>query len=49
MENFVKTQTRQNKDFKSQNFNTNEELIYLASKVDDMATHNKILETQILK
>nr|XP_027191113.1 uncharacterized protein LOC113787004 [Cicer arietinum] len=47
LENFVLTQTKQNEEFKNQNQSMNEALRQLASKVDSMATHNKMLETQI--
>ncbi|XP_039685657.1 uncharacterized protein [Medicago truncatula] len=47
MENFVLTQTQQNKEFMNQNIHTNELIKQLAHKVDSMATHNKMLETQI--
>lgn len=40
-------QTRQNEDVKNQNLHTNEVLRQLTSKVYTMATHNKMLETQI--
>ncbi|XP_058759887.1 uncharacterized protein LOC131633190 [Vicia villosa] len=47
MENFIATQTLTNKDFINQNVHTNEQIKQLATKVDALATHNKILETQI--
>lgn len=47
MENFVKSQTQQNKEFMNQNIHTNELVKQLANKVDILATHNKMLETQI--
>jgi len=47
MENFVLAQTHQNKEFMNQNVHTNELIKQLAHKVDSMATHNKMLETQI--
>lgn len=47
MENFVLAQTQQNKEFMNQNIHTNELIKQLANKVDAMATHNKMLETQI--
>ncbi|XP_039687866.1 uncharacterized protein [Medicago truncatula] len=47
MENFVLTQTQQNKEFMNQNVHTNELIKQLAHKVDSMATHNKMLETQV--
>ncbi|XP_058725740.1 uncharacterized protein LOC131597035 [Vicia villosa] len=47
MENFIATQTQTNKDFINQNVHTNEQIKQLATKVDALATHNKMLETQI--
>ncbi|XP_058746214.1 uncharacterized protein LOC131619091 [Vicia villosa] len=47
MENFVATQTQQNKKFMNQNIHTSELVKQLATKVDALATHNKMLETQI--
>jgi len=47
MENFVMAQSQQNKEFLNQNIHTNEMIKKLASKVDTLATHNKMLETQI--
>ena len=47
MENFIATQSQQKKEFTNQNIHTNELIKQLASKVDYMATHNKMLETQI--
>ncbi|XP_058757583.1 uncharacterized protein LOC131630855 [Vicia villosa] len=47
MENFIATQTQTNKDFLIQNVHTNEQIKQLATKVDALATHNKMLETQI--
>nr|XP_012573962.1 uncharacterized protein LOC101515058 [Cicer arietinum] len=47
LENFVFTKTKQNEEFKNQNKSINEALRQLASKLDSMATHNKMLETQI--
>ncbi|XP_058783187.1 uncharacterized protein LOC131657848 [Vicia villosa] len=47
MENFIATQAQQNKDFLNQNVHTGEQLKQLATKVDALATHNKMLETQI--
>ncbi|XP_058785071.1 uncharacterized protein LOC131659980 [Vicia villosa] len=47
MENFIATQTQTNKDFIIQNVHTNEQIKQLATKVDALATHNKMLETQI--
>lgn len=45
MENFVVTQTRQNNDFRNQNLHTNEELRQLATKIENLDTHNKMLES----
>ncbi|KAK2393252.1 hypothetical protein QL285_055218 [Trifolium repens] len=47
MENFILAQTQQNKEFINQNIHTNELIKQLANKFDAMATHNKMLETQI--
>jgi hypothetical protein len=47
IENFISTQTQQNKEFMNQNIHTNELVKQLANKVDAIATHNKMLETQI--
>ncbi|KAK2457130.1 hypothetical protein QL285_004433 [Trifolium repens] len=47
IENFISTQTQQNKEFMNQNIHTNELVKHLANKVDAIATHNKMLETQI--
>ena len=47
MESFIATQAQTNKDFLNQNIHTSEQLKQLASKVDALATHNKMLETQI--
>lgn len=47
MENFVLTQTRQNDEFRNQNLLTNEALRKLNTKVDNVVTHTKMLETQI--
>ncbi|XP_058742467.1 uncharacterized protein LOC131614954 [Vicia villosa] len=47
MENFIATQTQTNKDFINQNMHTNEQIKQLATKLDTLATHNKMLETQI--
>ncbi|XP_058764011.1 uncharacterized protein LOC131637443 [Vicia villosa] len=46
MENFIATQTQTNKDFINQKVHTNEQIKQLATKVDALATHNKMLETQ---
>ncbi|XP_058732590.1 uncharacterized protein LOC131604121 [Vicia villosa] len=47
MENFIATQTQTNKDLINKNVHTNEQIKQLATKVDSLATHNKMLETQI--
>ncbi|XP_058745952.1 uncharacterized protein LOC131618812 [Vicia villosa] len=47
MENFIVTQTQTNKDFLNQNVHTNEQIKQLATKVDALATHNEMLETEI--
>jgi len=47
LENFVMGQTKQNQEFKKQTGFLNDSLIKLTSKVDFIATHNKMLETQI--
>ena len=47
MENFIANQAQQNKEFLNQNVHTGEQLKLLANKVDALATHNKMLETQI--
>ncbi|KAI5438249.1 hypothetical protein KIW84_024119 [Lathyrus oleraceus] len=47
MENFIASQQQTNKEFLNQNVHTNEQIKQLASKVDALATHNKMLETQI--
>ncbi|XP_058726309.1 uncharacterized protein LOC131597641 [Vicia villosa] len=47
MENFIATQTQTNKDFLNQNVHNNEQIKQLETKVDALATHNKMLETQI--
>lgn len=47
MENFVLPHTRHNKEFMNQDVHTNELIKQLANKVDVVATHKKILETQI--
>ncbi|XP_058784357.1 uncharacterized protein LOC131659141 [Vicia villosa] len=41
------TQTQTNKVFLNQNVHTNEQIKQLATKVDALAIHNKMLETQI--
>lgn len=47
MENFVASQTQKNKEFMNQNVHTLELVKQLATKVDALDTHNKMLETQI--
>ncbi|KAI5383056.1 hypothetical protein KIW84_070451 [Lathyrus oleraceus] len=47
MENFIATQAQTNKDFLNQNIHTSEKIKQLANKVDALATHDKMLETQI--
>lgn len=49
MENFIATEIQKNNEFTNQNVHTNELITKLASKVDSMATHNKMLENQILQ
>jgi hypothetical protein len=47
MESFIATQAQTNKDFLNQNIHTSDQLKQLANKLDALATHNKMLETQI--
>jgi hypothetical protein len=47
MENFVLAQTQLNEEFTNQNIHINESIKQLVNIVDLMATHNKMLETQI--
>ncbi|XP_020271670.1 uncharacterized protein LOC109846842 [Asparagus officinalis] len=47
MENFVTSQNKQNEEFRNQNRIMNGAIKNLASKVDSLATHNKMLENQI--
>ncbi|XP_039128971.1 uncharacterized protein LOC120265134 [Dioscorea cayenensis subsp. rotundata] len=47
LENFVVTQAKQNEEFKLQGQVMNEAIRQLTSKVDSLATHNKMLENQI--
>ncbi|KAI5397458.1 hypothetical protein KIW84_063322 [Lathyrus oleraceus] len=47
MESFIATQAQTNKYFLNQNIHTGEQLKQLASKVDALATHNKMLKTHI--
>ena len=46
VENFI-TQAQTNKEFLNQNIHTSEKIRQLVNKVDALATHNKMLETQI--
>jgi cell division protein FtsB len=54
MENFIAAQTQTNintgeqlKQFLNQNIHTSEQIKQLTSKLDVLATHNRMLETQI--
>ena len=47
MESFISAQTYENKKFLNQNIHVNELVTQLETKVDQIITHNKILETQI--
>lgn len=47
MENFIASQSQQNKEFLNQHTHTNELMRQLKAKVDTMATHHKMLETQV--
>jgi hypothetical protein len=47
MENFITAQTQQNKEFMNQNIHVNELITQLGTKVDQIVTHTKMLETQI--
>ncbi|XP_050895128.1 uncharacterized protein LOC127101721 [Lathyrus oleraceus] len=47
MENFINAQAQQNKEFANQNAHTSELMKQLSNKFDVMATHNKMLKTQI--
>lgn len=47
MENFVLTHTRQNDGFRNKNLLTNEAFRQLNTKVTNVVTHTKMLETQI--
>ena len=47
MESFISGQTQQNKEFLNQNIHVNELIMQLGTKVDQIITHNKMLETQI--
>lgn len=45
----MNAQAQQNKDFTNQNAHTSKLMRQLSSKLDAMATYNKMLETQISK
>ena len=47
LENFVMSQSKRNEELINQTGFLNDTLIKLSSKVDSIATHNKMLETQI--
>ncbi|CAJ2663009.1 unnamed protein product [Trifolium pratense] len=47
MENFIAIQTQTNKEVLNQNIHTNEKIKQLTSNLANLATHNKMLETQI--
>lgn len=47
MENFGMSHTLQNEDFRNQNLHTNGVLRLLTTKVENITTHNKMLESQI--
>lgn len=47
MEKFAMMQTRENYEFRNQNLLTNETLRKLTTNVNNVATHNQMLETQI--
>ncbi|WJX45921.1 hypothetical protein P8452_32768 [Trifolium repens] len=47
MENFIAAQVQTNKDFLNQNIHTSEQIKKLNNKLDVLATHNRMLETQI--
>jgi len=47
MENYVINQSNQLQELKNQIEFLNDSLVKLTSKVDSIATHNKMLETQI--
>lgn len=49
MENFILSQSQQNKEFMNQNIHSNEMIYLLANKVDVIAIHNKMLETHIFQ
>ena len=47
MDNFISAQTQQNKEFLNHNIHINELITQLGTMVDQIVTHNKMLETQI--
>jgi len=47
MENYVMNQSKQLQELKNQTRILNDSLVKLTSKVDSVATHNKMLEIQI--
>lgn len=47
MENFMNAQVQQNIDFANKNAHTSDLMKHMSSKLDAMATHNKMLETQV--
>lgn len=47
LENFVETQTKQNEEFRQHSQAVSEEIKELTSKVDNLAIHSNMLETQI--
>lgn len=47
MKNFMNAQAQQNKEFAHKSAHTSELMKQLSNKFDAMATHNKMLETQI--
>lgn len=49
MENFAISQTKQNDEFKNHNIHINEIHKKLASKVDSITIHTKMLNTQIFQ
>lgn len=49
MENFIVSQTKKSNEFKNQNLHMSEIVRQLASKFDSIATHNKMLDTQIFQ
>ena len=47
MDNFISAQTQQNKEFLNKNIHINELITQLGNKVDQIVTHNKMLESHI--